>query len=76
MVLKYADHTKLGGIVNKEEDQEELSYLQNQSNRNWITFNTTKCKVVHLGTNNKNICYIRWKLISWNGQRWRKAWMY
>lgn len=33
--------------------------LENISTGNWFKFSSTKCKVLHLGNNNKNFC---WKL--------------
>ncbi|CAM4653297.1 unnamed protein product [Lepidochelys kempii] len=61
VLIKFGDHTKLGGIANLERDrdiiQEDLDDLVNWSNRNRMKFNSEKCKVMHLGINNKNISY-------------------
>ncbi|CAM4609502.1 unnamed protein product [Lepidochelys olivacea] len=59
VLIKFADDTKLGGIANLEKDrdiiQEDLDDLVNWSNR--MKFNSEKCKVMHLGINNKNFSY-------------------
>ncbi|CAM5079111.1 unnamed protein product [Eretmochelys imbricata] len=61
VLIKFADDTKLGGIANTEKDQdiiqEALDDLVNWSNSNRMKFNSEKCKVMHLGINNKNFCY-------------------
>ncbi|CAM5111945.1 unnamed protein product [Natator depressus] len=61
MLIKFVDDTKLGGIANLEKDreiiQEDLDDLVNWSNSNRMKFNSEKCKVMHLGINNKNFSY-------------------
>ncbi|CAM4625018.1 unnamed protein product [Caretta caretta] len=61
VLIKSADEAKLGGIANTERDrdiiQEDLDDLVNWSNSNRMKFNSEKCKVMHLGINNKNFCY-------------------
>ncbi|CAM5151441.1 unnamed protein product [Natator depressus] len=61
VLIKFADDTKLGGIANLEKDQdiiqEDLDDLVNWSNSNSKKFNSEKCKVMHLGINNKNFSY-------------------
>uniref|UniRef100_A0A452GZ21 Reverse transcriptase domain-containing protein n=1 Tax=Gopherus agassizii TaxID=38772 RepID=A0A452GZ21_9SAUR len=61
VLIKFADDTKLGGIANTEKDrdtiQEDLNHLVNWSNRNRMKYNSEKCKVMHLGINNKNFGY-------------------
>ncbi|CAM5149037.1 unnamed protein product [Natator depressus] len=61
VLIKFADDTKLGGIANTETDQDiiqkYLDDLVNWSNSNRMKFNNEKCKVMHLGINNKNFCY-------------------
>uniref|UniRef100_A0A8C3FKP1 Reverse transcriptase domain-containing protein n=1 Tax=Chrysemys picta bellii TaxID=8478 RepID=A0A8C3FKP1_CHRPI len=61
VLIKFADDTKLGGIANTEKDwdiiQEDLDDLVNWSNSNRMKFNSEKCKVMHLGINNKNFGY-------------------
>ncbi|CAM4571088.1 unnamed protein product [Caretta caretta] len=61
VLIKFADDTKLGGIANLERDwdiiQEDLDDLVNWSNSNRMKFNSEKCKVTHLGINNKNFSY-------------------
>ncbi|CAM4690211.1 unnamed protein product [Lepidochelys kempii] len=60
-LIKFADDTKLGGIANLERDrdiiQEDFDDLVNWSNSNRMKFNSEKCKVMHLGINNKNFSY-------------------
>ncbi|CAM4694885.1 unnamed protein product [Lepidochelys kempii] len=61
VLIKFVDDTKLGGIANLEKDrdilQEDLDDLVNWSNSNKMKFNSEKCKVMHLGINNKNFSY-------------------
>ncbi|CAM5107583.1 unnamed protein product [Eretmochelys imbricata] len=61
VLIKFTDDTKLGGITNLEKDrdilQEDLDDLVNWSNSNRMKFNSEKCKVMHLGINNKNFSY-------------------
>ncbi|CAM5121275.1 unnamed protein product [Eretmochelys imbricata] len=61
VLIKSADDTKLGGIANLEKDQdiiqEDVDDLVNWSNSNRMKFNSEKCKVMHLGINNKNFSY-------------------
>ncbi|CAM4684360.1 unnamed protein product, partial [Lepidochelys kempii] len=61
VLIKFADDMKLGGIADTEKDQdiiqEDLDDLVNWSNSNRMKFNSEKCKVMHLGINNKNFCY-------------------
>ncbi|CAM5166280.1 unnamed protein product [Natator depressus] len=61
VLIKSADDTKLGGIANLEKDQdiiqEDLDDLVNWSNSNRMKFNSEECKVIRLGTNNKNFRY-------------------
>ncbi|CAM5083137.1 unnamed protein product [Natator depressus] len=60
VLIKFADDTK-GGIANLEKDrdiiQEDLDDLVNSSNSDRMKFNSEKCKVMHLGINNKNFSY-------------------
>ncbi|CAM4600677.1 unnamed protein product [Caretta caretta] len=61
VLIMFADDTKLGGIVNLERDwdiiQEDMDDLVNWSNSNRMKFNSEKCKVMHLGINNKKFSY-------------------
>uniref|UniRef100_A0A452IU09 Reverse transcriptase domain-containing protein n=1 Tax=Gopherus agassizii TaxID=38772 RepID=A0A452IU09_9SAUR len=61
VLIKFADDTKLGGTANIEKDrdilQEDLDDLVNWSNSNKMKFKSEKCKVMHLGINNKNFSY-------------------
>lgn len=58
--MKFANDTMLAGSVNTEEGldiiQQELDHLENWCNRSGMKFNSTKCQVIHLETNNKNFC--------------------
>ncbi|CAM4564916.1 unnamed protein product [Lepidochelys kempii] len=61
VLIKFTADTKLGGIANTEKDrniiQEDLDDLVNWNNNNRMKFNSEKCKVMHLGINNKNFYY-------------------
>uniref|UniRef100_A0A8C3F5V5 Reverse transcriptase domain-containing protein n=1 Tax=Chrysemys picta bellii TaxID=8478 RepID=A0A8C3F5V5_CHRPI len=60
-LIKFADDTKVGGVVNSEEDRDilqgDLNELVNWSIRNRMKFNSEKCKVMHLGMTNNNFSY-------------------
>ena len=63
-VLKFGDDTKLFAKVNSDADREiiqkDLHQLIEWSNTwQWqMFFNTSKCKVLHFGNNNKEFSYV------------------
>jgi len=57
----YADDTKLGRQVTTAEDskklQADLNCIQQRSDKWQLKFNSTKCKVIHLGYDNSKGTY-------------------
>ena len=57
-VLKFADDTKIYGIVNSARGISNMrSDLNNRSTEWQMLFNVDKCRVMHLGFNNPSVDY-------------------
>lgn len=61
LIYMYADDTKISRVVNMKSDwkalQKDLNSLQEWSNKWQLKFNSSKCKVMHLGNDNRKHRY-------------------
>ena len=61
VMMKFADDTKLGHSVDSEKERDELQQALNNlsewTERWGMEFNVKKCKVMHLGHNNRKFVY-------------------
>ena len=62
LLLKFADDTKFGMVVESEEQrdalQEGIASLENWSREWQMLFNTSKCHILHIGAKNQQFDYI------------------
>ena len=61
LILLFADNTKVAQVVKDEEDRRKMQSLIDKLQQwaeTWgITFNASKCKIMHVGFNNPGIQY-------------------
>ena len=71
-LMKFADDTKLSGVVDTPEQraalQGDLDRLEEWANKNLMKFNKEKCKIMHLGK------HTDWDPPGWRAALWKGTW--
>ncbi|TRZ06476.1 hypothetical protein HGM15179_020631, partial [Zosterops borbonicus] len=77
LLSKFADDTKLGGVVDTPERcaaiQKYLDRLERWAEKDCLKFNKVQCRVLHLVRNNSRHQY-RLEVTCWKAVLWRRTW--